>query len=435
MDTTASTAAGTGSSSGVRATRDGWFQVGDGATTFVLTVTLAFAQDLDTLLLLGARTGGATAAAAAAAAAATAATAAAARREAAYLYYSFLHNDIATDRFYSLHSPEFPSERTFLRLRGSAEDLADFFYEKASITVFACVGNHVLGFAEIDLTASLLQPLERQENDDNDDDEDDDEDGMKRGRRGGGYVLRRNTVTEGVCPFYTPEGKPAPTDPQGRTPILGVALSLVCETDVTTAPHVQAAASTEPAWDTRRSGVNAAAWDSGQGDEHWDSRPKPSAPAATSSGGQPAWDSGQGGRAPAWNPLQPGPASTWDNAGPSAAPAATVRPTTSAAAAVAPAAGGPNAGPTPSTDAGAAGLTPSTAAGGPDPSSGPASGRPTTVWPGADEPAEAADWKAIFRQSDEYRVALQLEIWRHEEEVRFKQDLDQRMAEVTKNMN
>ena len=49
MDTTASTAA---TASGVRATRDGWFQVGDGATPFVLTVTLAFAQDLDTLLLL-----------------------------------------------------------------------------------------------------------------------------------------------------------------------------------------------------------------------------------------------------------------------------------------------------------------------------------------------------------------------------------------------
>ena len=46
---------------------------------------------------------------------------------------------------------------------------------------------------------------------------------------------------------------------------------------------------------------------------------------------------------------------------------------------------------------------------------------------GADE---GEDWRVTFRQSDEYRVAMQLELWRYEEEERFKQDLDERMTEV-----
>jgi hypothetical protein len=307
-----------GSSQGPRTWRlapGGWYQVGDGDVAYVLTLTLAFAQDLD--VLVGSRAGHAAAVSA---------------HAPAYLYYSLLGNDVVTEPFYGLPAPTFAAERAFVRLRGTEATLAELVRELATVNVFACIGTTVLGFAEVDLAAALLHAHH------NDDDDD-------------VPVLRRNTVTEGICPFYSPEGHVVPPDAHGRAPVLGVTLSLVREADVVRAPPTVAAttATTVPATPPPPSVRHAAAADSAPAL----SLTPPSPPPPTAPG------AGDAAR-------MAGAAAAEDDEVPAAPTAA-----------------------------------------------------------GAGE-----DWRAVFRQSDEYRVAMQLELWRHEEELRFKQDLDDRMAEV-----
>jgi len=380
MDVSMASAGNSGGSSSANATGDlgflggrvklapgGWFQVGDGTTHYVLTITLTFAQDLDVLLATSGvrpRTGA----------------------EPAYLYYTFLANDVATMPFYHLRDPEFPAERTFVRFRSSAEELADFFAEQATINVFACLGPDTLGFSEVDLTAALLVP--------------------SAGGGGAAVQLRRNTITEGVCPFVTATGRAVPPAPGGRAPVLGVSLSLVREIDVTS--PLEALLQPEPA-----------------------RAPLPGLTPRASPTKVPA-------PAPAPGPKLMAPADPTTLQAASALPPLPAMPTPRArpaapAAAPAPTAASAPAEPTPAEAAALLAEAPSAAAASEQPQPQPV--QPLQTWPTVPESVDgAADWREIFRQSEEYRVALQLEIWRHEEELKFKQDLDERMAEVERHL-
>ena len=193
-----------------------------------------------------------------------------------------------------------------------------------------------VGVAEIDLTQALLSPSHDDPSHD---------------------TLRTGSIVELVCPFYSLAGGvsgPPPADAAGRTPVLGVSLSLTCEVDmVLPFETLRAAAARAPA--------------------RWASEPVARSAAAS----VPSQE-----LAPRAPPAQPS----------AQAATATADVRVSSASDAAPGAG--------------------------DGSDGAA---------GADE---GEDWRVTFRQSDEYRVAMQLELWRYEEEERFKQDLDERMTEV-----
>jgi len=40
------------------------------------------------------------------------------------------------------------------------------------------------------------------------------------------------------------------------------------------------------------------------------------------------------------------------------------------------------------------------------------------------------DWRLLFRETDEYKAALEIEMWKHKEEEKFRTELEEREIEV-----
>ncbi|KAI4820803.1 hypothetical protein KUCAC02_028770, partial [Chaenocephalus aceratus] len=114
----------------------GYHQVGPAdhcGDMFVLSVTVAFATKLEQLipstLKLSAEGSG------------------------FFFYYSLLGNDITSEPFHNLLSPDFEPERASVRIRSSKQILQTFLSQQPSLQVYLCCGTHSLGSTDVSLSA------------------------------------------------------------------------------------------------------------------------------------------------------------------------------------------------------------------------------------------------------------------------------------------
>ncbi|KAK1892431.1 Centrosomal protein of 120 kDa [Dissostichus eleginoides] len=114
----------------------GYHQVGPAdhcGDMFVLSVTVAFATKLEQLipstLKLSAEGSG------------------------FFFYYSLLGNDITSEPFHNLLSPDFEPERASVRIRSSKQILQTFLSQQPPLQVYLCCGNHSLGSTDVSLSA------------------------------------------------------------------------------------------------------------------------------------------------------------------------------------------------------------------------------------------------------------------------------------------
>ncbi|XP_029296447.1 centrosomal protein of 120 kDa isoform X2 [Cottoperca gobio] len=114
----------------------GYHQVGPAdhcCDMFVLSVTVAFATKLEQLIpstmKLSAEASG------------------------FFFYYSLLGNDITSEPFLNLLSPDFEPERASVRIRSSKQILQTFLSRQPSLQIYLCCGNHSLGSTDVSLSA------------------------------------------------------------------------------------------------------------------------------------------------------------------------------------------------------------------------------------------------------------------------------------------
>ncbi|KAK2838134.1 hypothetical protein Q5P01_015346 [Channa striata] len=114
----------------------GYHQVGpadDCADMFVLSVTVAFATKLEQLVPSTMKLS--------------------AEGSEFFFYYSLLGNDITSEPFHNLLSPDFEPERASLRIRSSKAVLHTFLSQQPSLQVHLCCGTHFLGSTDVSLSA------------------------------------------------------------------------------------------------------------------------------------------------------------------------------------------------------------------------------------------------------------------------------------------
>ncbi|XP_067376776.1 centrosomal protein of 120 kDa isoform X3 [Channa argus] len=70
-----------------------------------------------------------------------------------FFYYSLLGNDITSEPFHNLLSPDFEPERASLRIRSSIPILQTFLSQQPSLQIHLCCGNHSLGSTDVSLSA------------------------------------------------------------------------------------------------------------------------------------------------------------------------------------------------------------------------------------------------------------------------------------------
>ncbi|KAM4746472.1 centrosomal protein of 120 kDa isoform 2-T2 [Anableps anableps] len=70
-----------------------------------------------------------------------------------FFYYSLLGNDITSEPFHSLLSPDFEPERASVRIRSSKQVLQAFLSQQPSLQIHLCCGNHSLGSSDVPLSA------------------------------------------------------------------------------------------------------------------------------------------------------------------------------------------------------------------------------------------------------------------------------------------
>ncbi|XP_023270993.1 centrosomal protein of 120 kDa-like [Seriola lalandi dorsalis] len=70
-----------------------------------------------------------------------------------FFYYSLLSNDITSEPFHNLLSPDFEPERASVRIRSSKQILQAFLSEQPSLQIHLCCGNHSLGSTDVSLSA------------------------------------------------------------------------------------------------------------------------------------------------------------------------------------------------------------------------------------------------------------------------------------------
>ncbi|XP_036383260.1 centrosomal protein of 120 kDa [Megalops cyprinoides] len=69
-----------------------------------------------------------------------------------FFYYTLLGNDITSEPFHNLISPNFEPERASVRIRSSANVLRAYLSQQPDLQIHLCCGNHSLGSAEISLS-------------------------------------------------------------------------------------------------------------------------------------------------------------------------------------------------------------------------------------------------------------------------------------------
>ena len=111
----------------------GYYQIGSGSTQWLLWITIAFAErlgQLDTPQTLSEF----------------------------YFYYTFLGNDITTQKFGNLERPDFPAERVSIRMRASETDLQSFLTGNGNLIIYLCQDTSVLGFTTVQLSELFSAP-------------------------------------------------------------------------------------------------------------------------------------------------------------------------------------------------------------------------------------------------------------------------------------
>uniref|UniRef100_A0A667WF86 Centrosomal protein 120 n=1 Tax=Myripristis murdjan TaxID=586833 RepID=A0A667WF86_9TELE len=77
-----------------------------------------------------------------------------------FFYYSLLGNDITSEPFHNLLSPAFEPERASVRIRSSKQILQTFLSQQPSLQVHLCCGNRSLGSTDVSLSALCAGCLE-----------------------------------------------------------------------------------------------------------------------------------------------------------------------------------------------------------------------------------------------------------------------------------
>ena len=120
----------------------GYFQIGaDDSSTqdfWAFTITIALASHLH-LLLSGGQ------------------DEASKLQQGFYFYYSFVGNDIITEKFSSLEDPDFPTERVSIRLKSSLTQLQTFVNELSKLVIYICHETSVLGYVHVPLDSLLTE--------------------------------------------------------------------------------------------------------------------------------------------------------------------------------------------------------------------------------------------------------------------------------------
>ncbi|XP_070690215.1 centrosomal protein of 120 kDa [Pempheris klunzingeri] len=114
----------------------GYHQVGPAdlcSDMFVLSVTVAFATKLEQLIPSTMKLS--------------------AEGSEFFFYYSLLGNDITSEPFHNLLSPDFEPERASVRIRSSKQILQTFLSQLPSLQIHLCCGNHSLGSTDVSLSA------------------------------------------------------------------------------------------------------------------------------------------------------------------------------------------------------------------------------------------------------------------------------------------
>uniref|UniRef100_A0A3Q3EQM5 Centrosomal protein 120 n=1 Tax=Labrus bergylta TaxID=56723 RepID=A0A3Q3EQM5_9LABR len=114
----------------------GYHQVGPAdlcSDMFVLSVTVAFATKLEQLIPSTMKLS--------------------AEGSEFFFYYSLLSNDITSEPFHNLLSPDFEPERASVRIRSSKQILQAFLSQQPGLEIHLCCGNHSLGSTDVSLSA------------------------------------------------------------------------------------------------------------------------------------------------------------------------------------------------------------------------------------------------------------------------------------------
>ncbi|KAM9858660.1 centrosomal protein of 120 kDa [Aulostomus maculatus] len=77
-----------------------------------------------------------------------------------FFYYCLLGNDITSEPFHNLLSPDFEPERASVRIRSSERVLLSFLAQQPSLQVHLCCGNHSLGSTDVSLSALASLPVD-----------------------------------------------------------------------------------------------------------------------------------------------------------------------------------------------------------------------------------------------------------------------------------
>ncbi|XP_047237996.1 centrosomal protein of 120 kDa isoform X1 [Girardinichthys multiradiatus] len=80
-----------------------------------------------------------------------------------FFYYSLLGNDITSEPFHNLLSPDFEPERASVRIRSSEQVLQAFLSQQPSLQIHLCCGNHALGSTDVSLSALAAAPVDLQD--------------------------------------------------------------------------------------------------------------------------------------------------------------------------------------------------------------------------------------------------------------------------------
>ncbi|KAJ3278582.1 hypothetical protein HK104_002204 [Borealophlyctis nickersoniae] len=112
---------------------DGYYQIGTGDVHWLLWITIAFAENL--VLLLN--------------------DPSPPSDNGYYFFYTFLGNEIVTEKFRNLNNPNFPAERVSIRLRASLNDLKTFLNDISKLIIYMCCDSQVFGFADVPLAGLL----------------------------------------------------------------------------------------------------------------------------------------------------------------------------------------------------------------------------------------------------------------------------------------
>ncbi|XP_074527425.1 centrosomal protein of 120 kDa [Halichoeres trimaculatus] len=70
-----------------------------------------------------------------------------------FFYYTLLGNDITSEPFHNLLSPDFEPERASVRIRSSKQILRTFLSQQPGLEIHLCCGNHSLGSTDVSLSA------------------------------------------------------------------------------------------------------------------------------------------------------------------------------------------------------------------------------------------------------------------------------------------